>query len=402
MKVSVKLFRSDGAVLGAEFPIKIVVTHKGFTQRETIAHVLTKDWDAVNQLPLPSCLGFDDLYPEILTIKARAAQRFVRTADDVKEVLNYVQDKEYNQAIDVDFYAFTTILVNEFKARKTDGGISKQGNAVVYINAVNQLKKYQPQLQLSDIDYTFLVGFKNWQLTIPNKKNTIHSYLRTYRAIYNEAIKRYKLEDTKPFNGVFKGITVKQNRTKKRHLHKCCVQILEAVKSNLPPGQLRAVDFWLLQFYLGGADLIDLYYLPTNKIANGRVYFMRGKLDDGGYEFDLKINSKAMIIINRYKTPGDYVFNYRKDYIGYKTFRANMRRSLKLVQQKYAIKVHPLDGNFTSKVARHTFSNIAKQLFIDADIIRELMGHERDDVDTIYKDKYSQTVRDTAQLKIIE
>jgi hypothetical protein len=40
------------------------------------------------------------------------------------------------------------------------------------------------------------------------------------------------------------------------------------------------------------------------------------------------------------------------------------------------------------KVARHSFANRAKNLMID--ITRELMGHERDDVDNYYKDKYPE------------
>ena len=51
---------------------------------------------------------------------------------------------------------------------------------------------------------------------------------------------------------------------------------------------------------------------------------------------------------------------------------------------------------------RHSFRTIAKFLFIDVDIVRELMGHERKDIDTIYADKYSEKTRDEAHFKIIE
>jgi integrase len=72
------------------------------------------------------------------------------------------------------------------------------------------------------------------------------------------------------------------------------------------------------------------------------------------------------------------------------------------VQKKLKIKVRPLDGNIGIKVARHTFATFGKNLFIDADCLRELMGHERDDVDTIYKDRYPEAIRDEAHLKIID
>ena len=99
---------------------------------------------------------------------------------------------------------------------------------------------------------------------------------------------------------------------------------------------------------------------------------------------------------------GKFVFPWRKDFEGYKNFRDNLRRSMDHVQEITGIDVLPLGGKIRVKVARHSFATIGKQLFIDADLLRELMGHERNDVDTIYKDKYPQKTRDKAQLLIIE
>jgi len=62
--------------------------------------------------------------------------------------------------------------------------------------------------------------------------------------------------------------------------------------------------------------------------------------------------------------------------------------------------VLPKGGELTSKVIRHSFATIGKFLMIDVDVIRELMGHERGDMDTVYKDLYPEGVRDAAQLKI--
>ena len=129
---------------------------------------------------------------------------------------------------------------------------------------------------------------------------------------------------------------------------------------------------------------------------------MRGKLAGTGYEFDLKIVEKAQIIIDKYKVKGKYVFPWRKDFEGYRSFRNNLRRSLDFVQEQEKIEVLPLGGFIRIKVARHTFATIGKQLFVETDLLRELMGHERNDVDTIYKDKYPEDVRDAAHLKIIE
>jgi len=71
------------------------------------------------------------------------------------------------------------------------------------------------------------------------------------------------------------------------------------------------------------------------------------------------------------------------------------------MQNRLEIKIQPLGGNLGIKVARHTFANIGKRLGIEEDMLRELMGHERDDIDNFYKDRYPEEERDLAQLKII-
>jgi len=59
-------------------------------------------------------------------------------------------------------------------------------------------------------------------------------------------------------------------------------------------------------------------------------------------------------------------------------------------------------GNLGWKLSRHTFANIAKSLFLEVDLIRELMAHERDDIDNYYKDRYPEEVRDKAHWEIIK
>jgi len=296
---------------------------------------------------------------------------------------------------DMTFYEFFNLFISELIEE------GRSGNAAAYKTAKEQMQKFRLQVEFSEIDYSLLQDFKHSRIALGNSKNTIHTYLRKYRAVYNEAVRRKLIKDQQPFVGVFKGITVKSNRTKKKHISKDSIRLLENLV-DLPIAQQRAVDLWLLQFYFAGQDLIDIYNLETNKIQHGRVFFQRGKLGEDGYQFDLKIVPKADKILNKYRVSGEFVFPWRKDYAGYITFRNNMRRSLHVVQEKNKIEILPLGGKLGSKVARHTFATIGKQLFVETDLLRELMGHERNDVDTIYKDKYPEETRDAAHLKIID
>jgi integrase len=102
-----------------------------------------------------------------------------------------------------------------------------------------------------------------------------------------------------------------------------------------------------------------------------------------------------------YKNSSKYVFEFRKDIKGYETFRSRYAKNLSKVQEQLEINVMPMGGNLGVKVARHTFATIGKNLMIEADILRELMGHERDEVDNYYKDKFPQKIRDAALFEII-
>ena len=292
------------------------------------------------------------------------------------------------------FLEFAAIFIQE---KKDANSIS---TALGYENAVNRMRTFRSKLLFSDIDYNLLNKFKAWRLADGNSKSTVHTYLRKYRTIWNEAFRRGHVSGASPFEGVFQGITVKANRTKKRNISKASIQKLEAVQG-LTMYHQRAVDLFLLLFYCGGQDLKDVYYLENSQINKGRIYFVRGKLSGNGYEFDLKIVPKAQKIIDTYKVSGKFLFPWRKDFAGYKGFRDNLRRSMDFIQQEQNIEVLPLGGPIRIKVARHSFATIAKNLFVETDLLRELMGHERDDVDTIYKDKYPQEMRDAAHLKII-
>jgi len=223
-------------------------------------------------------------------------------------------------------------------------------------------------------------------------------YLRTLRAIYNKGIAVHKLENLKPFAGVFDGLKQRSFNNKKKYLDKDLIQKLELL--DLQSAKQKYVDLFLLQFYFGGCDLVDLYYLRKKQLRRGRVIFERTKTNTGT-RIDLKIHPKAEILLKKYDVPGDWVFPWDKSKDSYENFRRTYQRGLIYMQQHNEIEVLPDGGNLGVKVARHTFANIAKGLMIEPDVIRELMGHERDDVDNYYKDKYPEMIRDNALFEII-
>mgnify|MGYP003673851095 FL=1 len=404
MKVSIVLFKSDGKDKHNCYPVKLVVSHGGKKVRSTISKSALIDWDAKNNVPLITHPGYDVLYPEILTIRARAFDRYVRDSEDMTSVLAFV----LNQSVKIryDFYAFACTRIIYMKSQE------REGNAIAYQSAVDQFKIVFPDLQFSEIDANLIERFKEFKKTevktlntgaLKRVKNaTIRRYLQEIRAIYNAGVKYYGIVDKYPFKAAFNDLPVPKRSVRHVFLDTDRIKKLENSKG-LPQSYQRALDLTLLQFYLGGVDMVDLYYLKWSQLVNGRVYLKRGKLGAKAEEFDIKVFEKAQKIIDKYGSQESvYVFPWSKDRTRYTTFRNNVVRDLRIVLKKLEIDTLPKNAPIATKSMRHSFRTIAKFLFIDVDIVRELMGHERKDIDTIYADKYPEKTRDEAHFKIIE
>jgi len=394
MTAAIKLFTSDGETT-AGFPIKLVITHKGKSKRITIGHSKAADWNYKNNLPGPSHLNFEDLYAQILMIRALSAKSDFKDLQDLPDAFRFLKGENAANAGNLDFYKFAAEQITYMR-----NDLKRPGNADAYQDAINQLKAFRPTLYFNDVDRYLIESFKRYKKKSV-KNSTIRTYFAAIRAIYNSCVRLNRVVDQQPFKGAFKDIPVPRRRVKIIYIKKPDIHFLESLTDEYP-SHMRTVKLSLLQFYFGGLDLIDLYYLKKDQLRGGRVYIERTKRGGMGYQFDLKVFDKAQKIIDEFWNPeGEYVFPWRKDDQGYDNFYRNFNRSLAIIFNRYEIEVYPVQKKFTSKCMRDTFANMAKNLMLDVDLIRELMGHERDDMDNRYKDTFSEKKRDNALLKII-
>ncbi|WP_306354230.1 tyrosine-type recombinase/integrase [Flavobacterium sp. '19STA2R22 D10 B1'] len=406
MTIEIKLLSFRPEVKGG-FPIVVMISHNSSRKKKTIGHSLIAQFNQGESNVSKKHPEYDFLYPKIIDLKYKAKRLLNENPQDVNYVYNELFRVKTGSLV---FFDFGTRLIEEMKMmgkkyEKNNDLVNRNkivGNALVYKGALNQFNDLYPGLSIVKLDYNSLMGFRNFKLTSGNERSTVALYLRTLRAIYNKAILIHKLEDTKPFKGVFMGLRIKSFESRKKYITKRNVQLIENYfhKSLITE---KYTELWLLQFYFGGADLIDVYFLKRSQIRNGRILFKRSKTNTN-LPIDLKITEKAQLIIDKYSFHDDkeYLFPWRKDTNGYKTFRRNLQEFIIKIQKILEIEVLPDGGNLGIKVARHTFANIAKNLNIEPDLIRELMGHERDAVDNYYKDRFPQIVRDKALMKIIE
>ena len=401
MKIEIKLMRSRKLTTEG-FPLVVEIAHQKNRKSKTIAFCQENHFSETAKTISSKHPDYDILAPMIMEIKIRARKLVLTGVTDVEKAFVKLFEMDFSE---ISFMNYANGLVAEMisiaEARKKSDLKSynkMMGNVRCYENVLRQFENFAQNVTLQNLDYEILSQFKNYNISIGNAKATIHLYLRTLRAIYNKGILKHKLADQKPFAGVFAGLKTKSYDSKKKYLDRESLRQLE----NLELGaRQKYVDLFLLQFYFGGCDLIDLYYLKKRQIRNGRVVFERTKTNTGTI-INLKLHPKAVAILAKYPPDGDWLFPWKKEVTDYAVFRRNYQRDLHLVQTDLKIEVLPDGGKIAVKVARHTFATLAKNLMIESDLLRELMGHERDDVDNYYKDKYPEKMRDDALFKVIE
>lgn len=402
MKIEFKLLRAKKET-DEGFPLVVELSHQGKRKQKTICFCKDSHFSESNKMVSSRHPDYDLLAPVMMDIKIKAKKIKLANITD----LDVAFKELFKISVDgIEFMKFGDELVAEMKTiaekfnRKNDISSRNRllGNIKVYENVLNQVRPYLKNYKVADIDYEVLMRFRNYQLVLGNKKNTVHQYLRTLRAIYNKALLKYRLHDEKPFTGVFDGLRTKSYQNKKKSITKASIKALE--KAAIPGKKQQYVNLFLLQFYFGGCDLIDLYYMKKVQIRKNRIYFERGKTNTG-LLIDLGIHPKAKALLDYFNNDSEWVVDGKKEKKSYETFRGRYAKTLIEVQEQLDIEVLPMGGNLSGKVARHTFATIAKNLNIEPDIIRELMGHERDEVDNYYKDRYSEQIRDEALFKII-
>ena len=401
MKARVRIFKSDGITFQG-YPVKLSVTHKGRTSRKVIGYSTEEYWNPIREIPLPVHPDYETLYGLILNIRKISITQEFRSCTSIVRAFELLghKDKPANDPLVSEYFR---VYILKLRSQGRDG------YADLFESVSKQLKAYKPFLSVSDLTSEFLQEWKKHRLGF-NSDKTVKTYLEILRALYNEAVDdpNVSIVDARPFTRVMKGLRVKRRRVKNRYIDRQTMKSLYPVAVaggfGLTGAQLRALRFGMLQFFLCGADLIDLYFLEKRKFFRDRVMLTRRKLGKYEEEYDVRVFPEAKVLIELLSNniSGNYIFPGEKTHNRYKMFRRNHNRDLRVVQQKLGVKLLPIDQNLNSKTFRHTFSTLAKFQYVDPDVKRELMGHERSDISTVYEDRFPENVRDAAHGKVVD
>lgn len=378
------------------FALIIYVYLNKIQKISTPYHCKMSDWDDLLKEPKRSHPFYFDLLDYVLKTKIKINTILGKPNNyiSIKQIESFLANENPD--------SFINFLKNYCEELKSNN----KKTWVNYNDAHNVLSKYQEEIFFSEINYSFLSKFRDFKLRSGCNAGGIHYYLRTIRASYNEAVKRgiYKPES---FVSPFKGVMPKLSKTKDKHFMLSEMKVLFA---NLPP-KIKGIrpdydyhyhNYFLLCFYLGGIDFVDLANLRYDlHVKNGRLKFTRFK--GGTTEFiDNVIIPEALEILEKYKENAPYLINIHKyQYISLRNnFTKRFAKFIYSINDENNKQI--IESYFTSKTARYTFINLGKQLELNRDIIMELTGHSRGDVHSIYEGSYSYEAKDSVHRKIID
>lgn len=278
----------------------------------------------------------------------------------------------------------------------------RQGYALTFQEVYNSLVKYNGHLHIyfSDIDIEWLKCYETWLRGQGFSENTIGRRFRTLRALYNVAIEKSIVKaEYYPFD-VYK-VSKLHKATAKRSISKEEIMQVINFRSDHAYTQL-AIDLFSFSYFMGGINFVDMAYLTTSHIVDGRLVYTRKKT---GKLIRLPLQPKAVELIEKYKSLDTrYLFPILSKFHNTEQRQRNRIHKVITNVNKYLKKVGqeldiPID--LTTYVARHSFATVLKRSGVSTSLICESLGHSSEKVTQIYLDSFENSQIDEAMKNLL-
>lgn len=275
------------------------------------------------------------------------------------------------------------------------------GTAKSYKEALHVLIEFNKQKDLSfkAMTYDFLNKFENAHIGKGNSYNSLAVYMRTYRSIYNKAIKSGLVErELYPFE-TYKIRTVP---TEKRALD--WELLKKIILLEIPEGHrlFNARNFFVASYMMYGMNFSDMASLKKSDIKDGRILYRRKKTSK---LYDIKITEALKQITDHYlntNKTSEFLFpilrSNNPDQQYKEVLWARKRYNKKL---KDIAKLVGIENTLTSYVSRHSFATQAMMQQVPLNAISAMLGHSNIKTTEIYLKSLPSSILDDYNSKIL-
>lgn len=268
------------------------------------------------------------------------------------------------------------------------------GTARVYFYALRSFTEFVGggEIFFGALNRRSLKRFENHLLVSLCSWNTVSTYARALRAIYNRAVDDELIEgDYRLFSNVFTG--VKSERKRALHaeqVHRLlktddqeCDAKSVSLQKSIPEQIKRSRDLLTLMLLLQGIPFTDLIHLRKEDFksdSEGKC-LLSCRRQKTGTELNVTVPPEALTLIKRYKSnqpSSPYLLSFfdglRDGQEIYKEYQLQLRKL------NYGLSRLPqycrMQGiKISSYTARHTWATLAKYCQIPEEIISEGLGH---------------------------
>ena len=249
----------------------------------------------------------------------------------------------------------------------------------------------------------WLKSFQRHLEDLQRSYNTISTYIRALRAVYNRAVDRELIEgEYRLFAGMKTGVSSE---------HKLAVtapqmnKLLDKTqRPNLSDEVREAQDMFALMFLLQGMPFTDLAHLHKGNLNGNLLTCHRQKT---GTELCVKVVPEAMRLIERYRNcdaRSPYLLNILSGRIqgesAFNEYRDKLR-TLNLHLSRLSESCGLKGVKVSSYTARHTWATLAKYCHVPEEVISEGLGHSSLEVTRTYLKSFEGDELDKANQLII-
>ena len=308
--------------------------------------------------------------------------------------------------------SFSDYMMQVIEDLKTE---ERFGTARIYWYALQAFRGFE---EMEDISFAVfskaeMKQFELYLQALERRRNTISTYFRALRAVYNRAVDGEIIEGKcRLFSKVFTGVCSEKKLALEAEEMQTLIdedkdtEVTQAV--NASEGMQNARQLLTLMFLLQGIGFADLIHLQKEDLRkNGKggfvLNFRRRKT---GTELNIQVSPEAMKIINLYRSPADslYLLNLldgkSKGEAAYKEYQRQLR-NFNYYLSRLAMLCGILTG-VSSYTARHTWATLAKFCEVPEEVISEGLGHSSLEVTRTYLKRFESDKLDKANQLIYD
>ena len=280
------------------------------------------------------------------------------------------------------------------------------GTAHVYRSSLNAIIAYRGKgdFTFNEVTPEWIKGFEIHLRGRGCSWNTVSTYLRTFRAVYNRAVDcRGAVYVPHLFRSVYTGTRADRKRA-------LDTEDIQKVFTKLPQSSVvtsdmrRTQELFVLMFLLRGLPFVDLAYLRKSDLHDNVITYRRRKT---GRPLSVTLTREAMVLLKRYMnrdSSSPYLFpllnsreGTKEAYHEYQLALRNFNRQLMLLGEMLG-----LGDKLSSYTARHTWATTAYYCEIHPGVISEAMGHSSITVTETYLKPFRNKKIDEANKKVVD